>query len=371
MSDIIRRAFSIRVDAEEAVEELADGLKGPGLNAVVFFCDPSYDLDALGRAMKRNFECPVIGCTTAGEILAPSGYMKKSLVGVGFASTDIFMNPVFIPGLGDFVKRPDPSLISFPVFDNPASRFSLLLIDGLSMLEERTVAVIQAQLRGVPLIGGSAGDGLRFLRTGVYYEGKFHSDAAVLALFTTGLPFKTFQIQHFLPTETKLVITEADVSTRTVMEINGLPAAAEYARIVGASADGLSDHVFAAHPLMLRVGGKYYVRAIQKVNKDGGLTFYCAIDNGLVLTLGKAADLLDNLKRNLEEISRELPGLHLVLGCDCLLRRIELEQNDGLEKARSILEEYPFIGFSTYGEQYGGIHISQTLTGIAIGAADE
>jgi hypothetical protein len=29
------------------------------------------------------------------------------------------------------------------------------------------------------------------------------------------------------------------------------------------------------------------------------------------------------------------------------------------------------VGFSTYGEQFNGIHVNQTLTGVAIGRGDE
>jgi hypothetical protein len=28
------------------------------------------------------------------------------------------------------------------------------------------------------------------------------------------------------------------------------------------------------------------------------------------------------------------------------------------------------VGFNTYGEQYGGVHVNQTLTGVAIGMPD-
>ena len=43
---------------------------------------------------------------------------------------------------------------------------------------------------------------------------------------------------------------------------------------------------------MVRLGGAEYVRSIQKANPDGSLSFYCAIDEGLVLTLSEGRDLL-------------------------------------------------------------------------------
>ena len=33
----------------------------------------------------------------------------------------------------------------------------------------------------------------------------------------------------------------------------------------------------------------------------------------------------------------------------------------------AVLRDYNVVGFSTYGEQYLGVHVNQTLTGVAIG----
>jgi hypothetical protein len=59
-------------------------------------------------------------------------------------------------------------------------------------------------------VGGSAGDDLEFEQTAVYWDGEFIPDAAVFTLFETSLPFVSFKLQHFRPTEKKLVITAAD-----------------------------------------------------------------------------------------------------------------------------------------------------------------
>ena len=249
-SSAIRRGVSLSMNAEDAARDLALQLDADSLNAMVFFCDPSYDLEILESAICRYFNCPVIGCTTAGEIVSPDGYIKNSLTGVGFASGEINLTPIFIPSLKDYVNDPDLLRLTLPSPDSGRKQFALLFIDGLSMLEERVTSFVNRQLGGIPLIGGSAGDGLNFGKTYVYYKGKFHQNAAVLSIFSTSLPFKTFQFQHFLPSDIKLVITEADVSIRTVFEINGLIAADEYARLVKTKISELSPSIFAAHPLL-------------------------------------------------------------------------------------------------------------------------
>ncbi len=365
----VRRAGSSETNAVRAADALAEQLQASDLNGMIFFCSSSYDLTALGPAIEARFDCPVIGCTTAGEILSPAGYCEHSLVGVGFSGSAVGFVPHFIPSLTDFVHAPHSETL-WPVGVGEA-QFALLLVDGLSMLEERVASALQYPLRGLPMLGGSAGDDLKFKQTGVYHEGQFHRHAAALALFHTSLPFKTFHWHHMEPTDIKLVITEADASRRTVSEINGLPAAEEYACRIGVTPAELTPSAFAAHPVMLRIGGEYYVRSIQKANDDGSLTFYCAIDNGLVLTLGRNKRLTDHLRQALAELAEGLPGIQLILGCDCILRRLEVEHAGDRAVIRDILASYPFIGFSTYGEQYGGVHVNQTITGLAIGSDHE
>jgi len=51
--------------------------------------------------------------------------------------------------------------------------FGLLLVDGLSMLEEQVIASLYNQLGNVPLVGGSAGDDLQFRKSQVYWDGQF------------------------------------------------------------------------------------------------------------------------------------------------------------------------------------------------------
>ena len=44
---------------------------------------------------------------------------------------------------------------------------------------------------------------------------------------------------------------------------------------------------FASHPVLVGVGGQYYARSIQQMNPDGSLSFFCAIDEGMVLTVAQ------------------------------------------------------------------------------------
>src|SRR5207247_106007 len=118
----------------------------------------------------------------------------------------------------------------------------------------------------ISLVGGSAGDNLRLKQTFVYHQGRFHRDVALLTLVKTRYPFRIVKCQHFTGSETKMVVTRADPARRVVHEINAEPAAQEYARIAGLDASRLTPSLFARFPLLVRVGGEFYVRSIQRVN---------------------------------------------------------------------------------------------------------
>ena len=55
-----------------------------------------------------------------------------------------------------------------------------------------------------------------------------------------------------------------------------------------------------------------------------------------------------------------------ILACDCILRRMEAQENQRIGAVSAILQAHGVIGFSTYGEQLNSMHVNQTMTGVAI-----
>lgn len=367
----LRRGGADAADPWTAVGALHRQIGGPGLAFVLIFCAPHYDHAQLTAAIRHHFgETPVYGCTTAGEI-TPFGYIDGGLSGIGFPEPDFAVSAALIPDLEDFkiagaVEATRRAMAAQPATSNDS--FALLLVDGMCRREEQLVSAIANTLNGMPLVGGSAGDGVNFGRTFVLHDGNFVGNAAVLLLIRTKRRFSVFKTEHFVPSGEKMVVTGADLDQRRVFEINAEPAAIEYARLVGLTGAPLTPQVFAAYPVMVRVGGEYHVRAIQKVNPDHSLTFLCAIDEGIVLTVAKGVDLLDDLKSLFKRLRRDVGPPDLIIGCDCVLRNLEVEQR-GLKAAISnLFVEQHVVGFCTYGEQYMSMHVNQTFTGVIIGA---
>jgi hypothetical protein len=373
----IRKGASCAKDPDLAARELHAALAQEHASLVVFYCDSGYDLERLGMALKREFgSVPLIGCTTAGEI-TPIGYIEGTLTGVSIGSPRLHLAIGRLERLAEFEFRQGHELVAGLLKQlgkqgTPAggsNTFGFLLIDGLCMREEAVVSALYQQLGSIQLFGGSAGDGLRFGATHVYHEGRFWTNAAVFTLVQPGAPFEVFRTQHFVPSDKKMVVTKADPSRRIVTEINGEPAGREYARMVGLAFDKLTPMIFAAHPVVVRIGGQYYVRSIQKVNEDESLSFFCAIDEGVVLTVAQGVDLVQNLEELFAGLNARLGAPEIVLGCDCILRNLEMGQRNLKERVGAILASNNVIGFATYGEQFNAMHVNQTFTGVAIGSA--
>jgi hypothetical protein len=193
----------------------------------------------------------------------------------------------------------------------------------------------------------------------------------VLVVVTTPQPIKPFMTQHFAATARRVVVTAADVGQRIVCEIDGRPAAVAYADLVGVATDNLDPQRFAASPMVVVIGGVSYVRSISKALPDGSLKFFCAIDEGMVLRIANATNLLANLEQALAAVHGEIGEPQLIIGCDCILRRLEIIQSGAVDRVADLLTRNHAVGFATYGEQYRGVHVNQTFTGIAIGGAPE
>jgi hypothetical protein len=374
----VRKGVSFAQDPWTAARELAAAIRDPDAALTLFFCSNRYDLDQLGQALRECFGSGLlVGCTTAGEI-TPLGHADGSIVGVSFSAHSFRAVSVRVDDLHGFELSKGDQLaadvlsamtLSSGKTTRPSGEhcFGFLVSDGLSMQEELLVTSIYRSLGDIQLLGGSAGDGVSFRQTFIYHDSQFRTNCAVLTLIESTLPFCLFKTEHFEASHQKMVVTEADVTNRVVTEINGEPAGREYARIVGLDVHKLTPMIFANYPVVVRVGGHLYVRSIQQVNADESLTFFCAIDRGIVLTVARGNDMVDNLACAFERVRHEIGPPALILGCDCVLRYLEVQQTGIRAEIGALMSANNVVGFATYGEQFNGMHVNQTFTGVAIG----
>ncbi len=370
-------AVSICSDAAAAARELHAVLSQAEAACIIFFCCSDYDLRTLARSMTELFgDTPVIGCTTAGEI-SPTGLTQGSITGFCLPADQFVVETTLLNNLAAFseedahnsIKAMVQRLRSRAIAPLETHSFALSLLDGMSIREELVLHALNTGLNDIPLVGGSAGDSLHFRDTQIYYGDRFYSNAAVMLLVNTVCPFHVVSSHHLTPEQEKLVVTRADPSRRVVYELNAEPAALEYCRIMGLSLEQLNSRIFALYPLAVQLGENIYVRSIQHLNDDLSVTFFCAIDTGIVLTKMHGGGLLEHFSAMLSEVVDDIGEPQITIGYDCIHRRIEVEETDLNEELSRLYQRYRVIGFNTYGEQRDAMHVNHTFSGVAIGFA--
>lgn len=366
---IVRRAHTALPNPAQAVAALAAELDLDA-SAVLLFCSGDYALEPLGSAIERTFKAPVAACTSAGQV-GPNGFERGGITAVSLKSEDLRMRPCLLSPLS-LCQSQTASLAREQAQRTAATpglrSFGVLLVDGLSLWEEYVAAALYEALGNVPVVGGSAAARQGELRPAVYHDGKFLEGAAVLALFETqSLVFETFATQHFEPSARKLVITLADPDKRIVYELNGEPAAHAYAKALGVASRDLGPHHFACNPLLLDLGEQLLPRAIRGQNRDLSLSLAGAVEEGLVVSIARSPDPVGTLQRALARVERHVPDPKVLLVFDCVLRRIELEARGLDQQVGELMARKGAIGFNSYGEQVGPLHVNHTLTGVALG----
>lgn len=369
-SGIVQTAC-VPYDGADPIGTLARSIGAPELELVILFVTSNADSSAvIAEAAEQFAPTPVVGCTTAGE-LTGAGYTEDQIVAIGLPKSHFRVQTLLVPDLDNFeaqdviaemIRNRNTMMEAAPEWEH---EFTFLMIDGLSTKEDALTSELAVGLGPVPLFGGSAGDGTRFGHTYVLHDGKATENAAILTQVRTNCPIRVFKSDHLVPSSQRMVVTDADPARRIVREINAEPAAREYARILGKDPEQLTTFTFAAHPVVVQIGGQHHVRAIQQVADNGDLVFFSAIDEGLVLTLAEPLDMVSHLEQEIAALT-ESAAPDTILGCDCILRRMEAQEKQMTGALSKVLADNHVVGFSTYGEQLNSIHVNQTLTGVAI-----
>ncbi|WP_420935095.1 nitric oxide-sensing protein NosP [Alteromonas sp. A081] len=366
------------IDACNAVaKEILSHANPQDIELVLFHCSTLFTLHDISTALTKYFpRVNIVGCTSAGEF-NKKGYGVGKLLAVAFLKSEFSIATALVPHLGDVNFDHAHNIASGlrNTLQNRTQRydtkqhFVISLLDGLSRHEEHFLETFATAFGNIPHFGGSAGDDLQLEATYIYYNGEFHRDAAILLLVGTDKPFSIFSIDHIQSPVSKLVVTDADAESRTVFEINGEPAAEYYASLLGLKAKDLTPDVFSMFPLAVFVGGKYFIRSIQKVDiMTNAITFYCAVDIGIILTFIQLGDCVEALENKLEQIREELGEPEFVYACDCFLRRLEIQQNKKDDEIKRLQQAYKVAGFNAYGEHIHSVHLNQTFTGVYFAA---
>lgn len=372
----IRMGQVLQQHTPTAVEELAALISQADIGLIILFASQSCNMATASQALSRLFPgIPIIGTTTVAEI-GPLGYLQGSLSALSIHREDLLFS------LDIFRSISSAGMLSLQQFSfslretlrqrvpgmGIENSFALMLTDSRQAREERIVRAFHDGLAGIHLIGGSASDRSVSCQSGLLFNGEIVHDASILLVATTPFPFEVFKEQHFSATDQPLVVTSADPGHRTVIEFNGLPACEEYARALDLDARHLSSEMLATHPLIIKMGNSAFVRSIHHANQDGSLSFLCAVEEGAIFHPATSRDMIQSLTDTFSGVRAHLGHPALSITFDCFLRHTEMKANGHQDEIENQLIQMNAVGLSTMGEQFCGMHVNHTMTGISFGS---
>jgi hypothetical protein len=374
---IVRRAVADGRDPRAAANELRDAIGDIEPTLVVAFASWRVDPDSAADALAEAFApAPVIGCTSHGE-LAAGGDHEGSIAALAIASPRLRVAPALAADLRRSVLRSSRAAVidaaalldTTPDALDPRRHVAMTFVDGRSGFEESFCLATAATAPHIRFVGGSASDGYGpEPRTRVFFGGRAHVDAGVVALIESDLPFAVIESEHMVPSQVRSVVTAADPERRRVLELDGFPAPGRYRKLVERLGGGEVDDVVAStFPFATYIGGRPYVRSVVKIDDDA-LVFAAAVDPGTVLRMMRPGDLVGSTSSALDAAAIEVGGeLAAVIAFSCLGRHREALGRGDRAALGAAYDRAPLIGFHSFGEQIGALLVNHTLTGLAFG----
>lgn len=364
---------------EKTVASVVEQIKQKDTSLVLFFCSSHFNQEKIADAFREEARdtcfssATFVGCTT-DVVITSQGFQSSSLTAMSF-NTDSMKVGI---GLGKNIEK-DPISAAKAAVSEAARQLNMtpdqlddkyvgiVLIDGTSEVEEFVIMGIAKTAPRLRTIGGSAGDDYSFNKVFLHLNFETFNNALVFILIKTDAPFATISTNNYLPTQKRLRVTKADPEKRVVYEFNGRPAVSEYCRAIGSKTKDMNPEMFVTHPLGINIGENYYLRSPLRAEDDGGLKFFSRITENSRLTVMDPGNLIVETRKAIDTVQKKLGKISAMIVFNCLLRYIESEVQKSTSEVSKVLSVAPVCGFNTYGEQYDGLHINQTLTMLVFG----
>jgi hypothetical protein len=379
-----RSARTAHTDPASAATQLVEQLGGFVPKLVTLFAARSYDHEALNRALRERLpkSTRLIGASASGEIDRRAMTQGQAVLGAFAGDFDVGI------GLGKELSRDAMTAGSramlracdelgcAPTALTTDRHVGVVIDDGFRYKKEELLLGMLERNPDVLLVGGGASDiELDPAKSSafVHVDGEVVTDATLVAMFRTDAPFAALRTHWYEPSGERIRITKLDESAQRALEIDGRPAAARYAEIIGVSIDELEfgkPHGFARRPTALKVGKEYFMRAPWKPLPDGSVLFANLLEEGCELELMKLGDIAGSTRKFFTEVVPQRvknPSAALLFHCGA--RSWFSHAIGEKDKLATAFEAAPpCVGFDVHFEIYCGFHINTTLTSLVFGA---
>ncbi len=307
--------------------------------------------------LSKLSEDNVVICSTSGEI-TPGGYKDGIITGFSFNK-----------GIADIVEISKPAILSKPSMEKAYDKvkrnknaFLLLLLDGLSGTEEGVMSILYFMDNEFKVVGGSAGDNLKFELCHIYIGNKKVENVGIF--FNVEKRTVLIKENLYVPRGEKLLITDADPISRVVKTIDNLPAVEAYAKHLGVSVQNLQDH-FMSNPLGKIYKDEIMIASPMKINPDKSITFYCQVMPNTFVFMLEPSNTSETIDATINRFPFKPSFMYVV---NCILRSLKFQKDKEWPLVSRKLESVcnNTTGFVSYGEQFYNHHVNQTMVILAL-----
>lgn len=370
-------------DAAAAAEDLCNQLGSVRPKLVVMFASRERDHVALNRELRQRLpETRFLGASTNGEIDRAGMHEGTAVIAALWGDFEVGLGlgrdlTMKAANAGDNAIRAAAQQLGARPDDLGSKKFVALVIDDpfRFRVEEMLLGVMAMNQALVAVGGGAADSQLDPSKASavVHVDGEVASDAVAVALIKTDAPWAALRSHWFAPTGKSLRVTKVDTTAKRALEIDGQPAAARYAELLGVGIDDLEfgkPNGFAANPTALKVGREYFIRSPWMALPDGSVMFANLLEEGAELELVKLTDIVESTRKFFEtDLPARVPNPRAALLFHCSGRKVFAQMSGKAEAlAQTFRAAPPCIGFNVQFEIYCGFSINSTLTSLVFGA---
>ena len=239
-------AKSSRSDTKQATRELVDAV-GSKVSFALVYADEKHDLAVVESTLKAAWgSAAIVGCSTSGEITADGAHegsiVVLAAVGDGFQASTALARGVMNDPEGaarDLVRQLESK--------KGAGKHQLIVVHTVgftvqqSGFEHQAFPTLQKAFPNAVIVGGSAGDGLKFLTSNVLADGRTSNDAIAALIVTTDRPIASSLEHGYRTTGSKVKVTASKGAI--VTQFDGKKAVQRYAELLGSTEKELTKGI--------------------------------------------------------------------------------------------------------------------------------
>ncbi|MBI1953925.1 MAG: FIST C-terminal domain-containing protein [Candidatus Omnitrophica bacterium] len=358
-----RQPDSFQAGCEAAVKAL-DSMGQPYPDLILVFASTRFDQETLlAGIVSVTRGAPLVGCSTAGEVLA-AGPRRRSVVVMAIRSDSLKVATGIGLRVSDDPRQAGQEVAAQVSKARLASPHAFLMFpDGLSANGAEVIRGAQDVLGlSFPIAGGSAADDFGFNRTFQYYQGEVYTNSVAGVLLAGPILVGIGARHGWKPLGKPRRVTKA--AANIVREMDHRSAANLYETYFGSPSsplklESLTD-MSIVYPLGMPIPGEeeYLLRNVLKVDRDGSVVYAGEMPQGaeVRLMMGSKARALEAAQRAAEQAALELAPrtarFGLVFSSCSRARLFGRMLDQEIAAIRQALgETTPLAGFYDYGEQ--------------------